>query len=940
MRIKTKIFLTLLIGAVILITVANGILFYFSANYIKDEVYDHLELAAQSKARHVETFLEMMQGRMMDFSSDGYIKNCLAEMNGVSDGSMDPMVITCTADTLSQHLRINKLPAIEGAGEIFVLDLGGKVSASSMNERIGRDESQSLYFLKGKESILLSDIFFSKEYQQNFFTVSAPVRKENRLVGIVAGKISPQMLYAILREPVGLGQTGEMYLVNKEGFMISPSRFVEHVILAKQIDPNVIQGVSDHWGKMSFLKKGQRWHNNFLVYKNYRGATVLGTLAYVPAMAWYLVVETQMSEIFSPLVQLLWSFILVGVLSLCLIYVVSNRIGQKISDPIERLQSGTEIITRGNLDHHLKVETNDEIGQLTKSFNYMTDKLRETNQRLEEKIRDFALNLKLSERQNKILEDTKKATLNLLEDLREERRKLEESEVKIRSVVENAVDGIIVINSQGIIDSFNAAAARIFGYEAKDVLGQNIKMLMPEPYRGQHDSYLKRYKETGEKRIIGSGREVHGQHKDGTVFPLDLAVNEMKIGERTMFTGIVRDITDRKMTQERLRLQAKALESAANVIIITDTSGIIRWVNPAFTKVTGYMPQEAIGRKSSLINSGKQPKFIYEKLWRMIMDGQVWQGELINRRKDGTFYYVDLTITPVFDENGGIVSYIGISQDITDRKKAEQQMIQQKENLEKVNLELDSFVYTASHDLRAPLRGIASFATFLEEDYKDKLDAEGKDYLNEIRKGADRLSALIDDLLTLSRIARIKNPYEKVDIRTLIEAVRERLEFDIKESKVELGVQENLPLLVCDRIKLGEVFVNLINNSIKFSSKSNKENPKVDIGYNEREKFYEFYVKDNGIGIDPQYHERIFEIFKRLHKPGEYEGTGAGLSIVKRIVEDHGGRVWVESRLGQGAVFYFTIPKDLKIENEEEENLADGNYLSQSALKEKNMKET
>src|SRR3990172_11615742 len=142
MRIKTKIFLTLLIGAVILITVANGILFYFSANYIKDEVYDHLELAAQSKARHVETFLEMMQGRMMDFSSDGYIKNCLAEMNGVSDGSMDPMVITCTADTLSQHLRINKLPAIEGAGEIFVLDLGGKVSASSMNERIGRDESQ------------------------------------------------------------------------------------------------------------------------------------------------------------------------------------------------------------------------------------------------------------------------------------------------------------------------------------------------------------------------------------------------------------------------------------------------------------------------------------------------------------------------------------------------------------------------------------------------------------------------------------------------------------------------------------------------------------------------------------------------------------------------------------------------------------------------------
>jgi len=237
---------------------------------------------------------------------------------------------------------------------------------------------------------------------------------------------------------------------------------------------------------------------------------------------------------------------------------------------------------------------------------------------------------------------------------------------------------------------------------------------------------------------------------------------------------------------------------------------------------------------------------------------------------------------------------------------------EQKRLLEAANKELDGFVYTASHDLRAPLRGVDGLVTFLEQDYGYKLDAKGKDFLAKIRVSVSRMKQLIDDLLKLSRISRIKNPYEDVDMNELVKSVIARLEFDIKAHAVKMSVAGNFPTVYCDKIKMEEVFYNLINNAIKYSSKNTRQNPVVDVGYGEKTAAHEFYVKDNGIGIDQKYHQEIFGIFKRLHSQEEYEGTGAGLGIVKKIIEDHQGSIWVDSELGKGAAFYFTIPKGLK----------------------------
>ncbi len=237
----------------------------------------------------------------------------------------------------------------------------------------------------------------------------------------------------------------------------------------------------------------------------------------------------------------------------------------------------------------------------------------------------------------------------------------------------------------------------------------------------------------------------------------------------------------------------------------------------------------------------------------------------------------------------------------------------QKKDLEKVNQELDRFVHTVSHDIRSPLMGIAWYADYLKKQYHDKLDQKGRDSLDGVCRGVDRANALISDLLALTRITRIRNPYQFVRVSGILEEVVGNLEYKIKQNGVDLKVQSDLPTIVCDGIKIKEVFLNLINNAIKFSSGTPGIQPVVEIGYLDEPNLHEFFVKDNGIGIAPEHHDDIFDMFKRLDNSGKYEGTGAGLSIVKSIIDDHGGKIWVESSLGKGSAFHFTIPKGLEV---------------------------
>lgn len=229
------------------------------------------------------------------------------------------------------------------------------------------------------------------------------------------------------------------------------------------------------------------------------------------------------------------------------------------------------------------------------------------------------------------------------------------------------------------------------------------------------------------------------------------------------------------------------------------------------------------------------------------------------------------------------------------------------EKLKKANEELENFIFTVSHDLKSPIVSIQGFSTILLSEYKDKLDEEGQHYLERIHSNVSQMERLIHDLLELSRVGKMTKPFEEVKVSQILDYVLTDLQFQLEERGIEFVVPEKLPPIFCDPQQIAQVFNNLITNSIKYIGDT--QNPRIEVGCIDKGDHYRFFVKDNGIGIDPKYHQKIFELFQVLKEVKGVEGTGVGLTIVKRIVENHGGRVWVESEKGKGATFYFTIPK-------------------------------
>ncbi|MCL9783330.1 PAS domain S-box protein [Vibrio sp. S4M6] len=370
-------------------------------------------------------------------------------------------------------------------------------------------------------------------------------------------------------------------------------------------------------------------------------------------------------------------------------------------------------------------------------------------------------------------------------------RKNEEKSLKLQAVTNTVLDGIITIDSQGIIQSFNPSAERIFGYSAQEVIGKNVKCLMPQPYHSEHDAYLSNYQHTRQRKVIGIGRQVKACRKDGSIFPIELGVNEMKTQGQSLYVGTIRDITEHVEAE-------KAINS----------------------------------------------------------------------------YIAQLT---------------------------------------RSNQELDDFAYIASHDLKEPLRGLSNNTLFLEEDYDDLIDKSGKQRLARMRYLCGRLESLIDDLHYYSRLGRQELAVQETDLNMVIQDIVMLIDSSMKEANAEVIIPQSLPRICCDLPRITEVFRNLITNAIKYNDKETKL---IEIGYSHRaqvdsEQFKErptFYVKDNGIGIKEAFYTDVFRMFKRLNSEDDgVKGSGVGLTFVKKIIERHGGAIWLESEVGVGSTFYFTL---------------------------------
>ncbi len=354
------------------------------------------------------------------------------------------------------------------------------------------------------------------------------------------------------------------------------------------------------------------------------------------------------------------------------------------------------------------------------------------------------------------------------------------SQARLDAIVDTALDAIIVIDDQGQIERFNRAAERMFGYAANEVVGRNVSMLMPSPDRESHDGHLERYRRTGERRIVGIGREVTALRKDGSRFPADLAVGETRVGAQLLFTGLIRDISERKAAESR-------------------------------------------------------------------------QAALMH-------------------------------------------------DLKAANEELSNFAYVASHDLKAPLRGIGSLAHWLSTDYAERFDAEGREQMSLLLSRVKRMDRLIDGILQYSRVGRVKEGAAPVDLNAL---VAETVDLLAPPPNMSVTV-EPLPTIEMERTRAQQLFQNLLSNAIQYMDKPRGE---IRVDCRLADAGWHFRVSDNGPGIERRHWERVFQLFQSLTKRNSSESTGIGLSLVKKIVEMHGGRIWLESEPGQGCTFHFTLPR-------------------------------
>lgn len=352
---------------------------------------------------------------------------------------------------------------------------------------------------------------------------------------------------------------------------------------------------------------------------------------------------------------------------------------------------------------------------------------------------------------------------------------------------------------------------------------------------------------------------------------------------------------------------ASAIERAFDkhaIVAITDNLGKISYVNERFCIVSKYSFDELIGQDHRIVNSGYHSKDFFLNLWNTITKGKAWKGELKNRAKDGTFYWVTMTIVPFLDAAGLPYQYIAILNEVTEYKLLEQRMEKQVAELARSNDELEQFAYVVTHDLQEPLRAINSFVQLLNKYCHTQLDQRAINLISHAVAGTHRLQQLIDDLLTYAQVGASQE-LVKIDCEQLLKDVEADLLVTISECNAII-THDQLPVVKGIRFQFIQLITNLINNAIKFRG---VQAPIIHIGIKEKSDEWIFLVSDNGIGIEKQYQERIFRVFQRLHSRKDYAGTGIGLAICKKVVEHHGGRIWVNSELNVGSSFYFTIPK-------------------------------
>jgi PAS domain S-box-containing protein len=470
------------------------------------------------------------------------------------------------------------------------------------------------------------------------------------------------------------------------------------------------------------------------------------------------------------------------------------------------------------------------------------------------------------------------------------------SEQLFRAVVESSPNGVVMVDAAGEIVLVNRETERLFGYSRDELLGKSIDLLVPHRFSDRHPEFRATFHANPQSRSMGAGRDLFGLRKDGSEVPVEIGLNPIETGGKLFVLASVVDISARKRAEARFRV---AVEASPHGMMMVDPAGRIVLVNREIERLFGYPREELLGQLIELLvpsqvrdrHPALRSDFEANPQRRAMGAGR----DLYGRRKDGAEIPVEIGLNPIETDEGLFV--LASVVDIAPRKKAD-------EELRRSNDELERFAYVASHDLQEPLRTVTSYLQLLSRRYQKQLGGDAAEFIDIAINGAGRMQRLITDLLAFSRVGTRGGALEPTDAGAVFEKTLDALQAAIDDARATVTAEE-LPMVLADQGQLGQVFANFIGNALKFHG---PEPVCVHVNARRAGRFWTFSIRDNGIGIEPQYFERIFVIFQRLHGRDEYPGTGIGLAVCKKIVERHGGRVWIESSPGHGATFFFTIP--------------------------------
>ncbi len=847
MKIANRISLSFLTLIILLTVIASSIFYLIARDNLQNAIYAQLEITSQQSSGNVATYLEMLKIYTVQFSKSVVLENLLQALKKSPQASKE------TFDTAMKRLRRTKAEDPE-IYEFLLLDASGRVVASSDEGSVGLDKSKDEYFLNARKNVFIKDAYYSEQLKERLIAVAAPFLDSNtdEFIGVLVARVKMLGIDKILAESAGASQTGEVYIVNKNGYMITPSKFLKDTFLKQKVD-------------IAGFRKGLL-DRQVTISSDYRGVRVLGSHVYIPEMQWYLFAQIDEKEAFAPLAKLYVLFLIILFTVPLFAYLLSMYLAKVIVEPIHKLQKGMEIIGEGNLEHKVATNARDEIGQLSRAFDNMTGNLQKSEERFQTMVNNIP-----------------GAIYRATDDIQ-----------RTMNFISREIKDICGYPAEDFIGNKNRSYASIIYSEDRRMMDETIRKAVESK-----SSYTLEY------RIVCSDNSVKWVYEKGQ----GLFDEE---GRLLCLDGGIFDVNEHKKRENRLVALNRAVEQSPAAVAITDKNGIMTYVNPKFEEMTGYPAAEVIGKNPRILKSGRQGPEFYKELWGTILSGRTWNGEFHNKKKDGSLYWENAYISAVRDVKGEIINFIAVKEDITERKR----MLEELENKNRELLKLDNlkseFVSVVSHELRTPLSIIKEGVSLVLDGVIGEISPTQNKVLATSRNNIDRLSRIINSLLDISKIESGKVELKKkaVDLKVLIKNVVALFETKARERgleiKVSLPPEEKLNLCL-DEDRIIQVFTNLIGNSLKFT-----ERGYIGISLVDKGSEFEFTVSDTGIGISAEDLPKVFRKFMqfgRVAGNGE-KGTGLGLSIVKGLIELHDGRIWVESEPGKGSEFIFTLPKD------------------------------